>query len=183
MAHDSSAAADHDRLASLFARYCVPLTRFAVRRVGEDAAGDVVSEVFLVAWRRRADIPADRAGPWLFAVAANVIRHEIRGSERRSNLHDRGASVPAPLDDAEATRLAERLLVRQTLAELSERDQEALRLAEWDQLTPHEAAIVLGITVASFKVRLHRARKRFAARLAQAHAEHPVDPSLERVVR
>jgi RNA polymerase sigma-70 factor (ECF subfamily) len=155
--------------------------------VGEAAAGDVVSETFLVAWRRRADIPRDHPGAWLFAITANVVRHEMRGSERRTSLHDRTAAgseaLAAGLDDAEATRLAERLLVRQTLATLSESDQEVLRLVEWDELTPLEAATVLNISVSAFKVRLHRARKRFAAQLARAHAGHPVSQPHLRAVR
>ena len=51
------------------------------------------------------------------------------------------------------------------LAELSPGDQEVLRLVEWDGLDVAEAALVLRCTRTALKVRLHRARRRFAARL------------------
>jgi RNA polymerase sigma-70 factor (ECF subfamily) len=163
-------AADRDWLAALFAEFSVPLTRFAIRRVGDAAASDVVGETFLVAWRRRHDIPRDRPGPWLYTTAAYVIKHEIRGAQRRLNLQDRvGNEVAAAreVDDDHATALADRLLVQDALAGLAERDQELLRLIEWDQLSQPDAAAVLGCTVSALKVRLHRARRRFAANLSK----------------
>jgi RNA polymerase sigma-70 factor, ECF subfamily len=48
------------------------------------------------------------------------------------------------------------------LNELSDSDQELLRLIAWEDLSPREAATALGVSVASFRVRLHRARNRFA---------------------
>jgi RNA polymerase sigma-70 factor (ECF subfamily) len=51
------------------------------------------------------------------------------------------------------------------LAELSPADQEVLRLIEWDGLDVAEAARVLRCTRTALKVRLHRARRRFAQRL------------------
>jgi RNA polymerase sigma-70 factor, ECF subfamily len=164
--------ADREWLAALFAEFSLPLTRYAVRRVGEAAAGDVVSEVFLVAWRRLADIPRQRPGGWLFATAANVCQHELRGTRRRTTLHDRAAEAESSeeVDDDHASGVADRLLVHEILSQLDERDQETLRLAVWDQLDANEAATVLGCSVTAFKVRLHRARRRFAARLADAQA-------------
>jgi RNA polymerase sigma-70 factor (ECF subfamily) len=43
-----------------------------------------------------------------------------------------------------------------------------LRRTEWDGLDVDEAAAVLGCSPAAVKVRLHRARRRFASRLAAA---------------
>lgn len=171
MADDSDrGTADRDWLARLFAEFSVPLTRFAIRRVGDAAAADVVSETFLVAWRRRHDIPRDRPGPWLYATAGFVIKHELRGTKRRLSLHDRVVSEEATrvVEDDHAALVADRLLVQQALAALTERDQELLRLIEWDRLSPSDAAAVLGCSAAALKVRLHRARRRFAANLAKA---------------
>lgn len=168
--HSDPEAADRAQLGRLFAEFSLPLTRFAIRRVGEAAAADVVSETFLVAWRRRTEIPADRPGPWLYATANYVIAHEIRGTRRRTDLRERAASEAEATqdnDDDHASLIADRLMVRETLAQMTERDQEVLRLAEWDQLSPQEAAVVLGCSPTAFKVRLHRARRRFAGRLAK----------------
>ena len=178
MAEDrDSDAADREWLGSLFGEFSVALTRFAIRRVGEAAAGDVVSETFLVAWRRRHDMPRDRPGPWLFTTAAFVIQHEIRSNQRRTTLHDRAADAEATQggDDDHATKIADRLTVHQALSQLPERDQEVLRLIEWDQLSPEDAAAVLDCSISTLKVRLHRARRRFAKRLAAMQSGEVAD--------
>ncbi|NVI89158.1 hypothetical protein HUX53_18225, partial [Actinomadura sp. BRA 177] len=43
----------------------------AAGRAGRQAADEVVSETFAIAWRRFADVP-DSALPWLLGVARNV---------------------------------------------------------------------------------------------------------------
>ena len=48
---------------------------------------------------------------------------------------------------------------------LTARDRECLQLAEWEQLPPDAAAIAMGCSTSAYKVRLHRARRRLAARL------------------
>jgi DNA-directed RNA polymerase specialized sigma24 family protein len=51
------------------------------------------------------------------------------------------------------------------LRELTGREREALMLVAWDGLTPAEAAVAAGCSATAFRVRLHRARRRVAARL------------------
>jgi RNA polymerase sigma-70 factor (ECF subfamily) len=84
------------RLSELFAAHNVELTRFAIRRVGEARAGDIVAETFLVAWRRLDDVPADNARAWLYATARYVIAHEVRSQRRRDNLADEAERDAGP---------------------------------------------------------------------------------------
>ncbi len=56
------------RLEALFAEHSGAVRAYALRRIDPAAADDTVSEVFLVAWRRIEDCPAD-ALPWLLACA------------------------------------------------------------------------------------------------------------------
>ncbi|GIH18860.1 RNA polymerase sigma factor [Rugosimonospora africana] len=153
------------RFEQLFDAHYAELTRFAARRVGADVAADIVSSTFLVAWRRFAEIPADHPRAWLYATARGVIRNELRSRNRR----DRLSAVAGVPDDARvedhAGQVSEQLRVRAVLAQLSAIDQEVLRLTEWEGLDVTEAAAVLGCTRTAVKVRLHRARRRFAARL------------------
>jgi RNA polymerase sigma-70 factor (ECF subfamily) len=146
---------------AIFRAHYDELLRFAVRRVGPDAAADVVADAFLVAWRRRADIPAEAARLWLFGVAGNLIKNERRGQLRRARLLRRVAAetISADSDSAEDERSGP---VAAAFETLSEADREALRLTEWEQLSAAEAAIVLGCSAAAFRVRLHRARRRLA---------------------
>jgi DNA-directed RNA polymerase specialized sigma24 family protein len=62
--------------------------------------------------------------------------------------------------------------VIEALSCLSELDQEALLLSAWDGLNSKEAAQVLGCTPVAFRLRLHRARRRFERVLAADPSVH-----------
>jgi RNA polymerase sigma-70 factor (ECF subfamily) len=53
------------------------------------------------------------------------------------------------------------IAARGALERLRPKDREVLLLIGWDGLTPTQAAKSLGISAAGFRVRLHRARRRF----------------------
>jgi DNA-directed RNA polymerase specialized sigma24 family protein len=57
---------------------------YCFRRIGNWAtAEDLLSVVFLEAWRRRdKELPPDKVLPWLFGIATNVVLNRQR-SERR----------------------------------------------------------------------------------------------------
>lgn len=154
-----------DAFEAIFRAHHDDLYRFAVRRVGPDSAADVVAEVFLIAWRRRAEIPADAVRLWLFGVASNRVLKEYRGSVRRARLSSRLAAEPSVTTVDSSDQVDENAVLHRALANLPETDQEALRLTQWDQLSPSEAAAVIGCSAATFRVRLHRARRRLAAAL------------------
>jgi RNA polymerase sigma-70 factor (ECF subfamily) len=132
------------RFEQLFAAHYGDLMRYATRRVGTDAASDVVSSTFMIAWRRLADVPADQNRAWLYGIARRVIANELRGRERRDRLGTRaGERVDAAADD-HAGPVTEQLRVRAVLGELAPRDQELLRLTEWDGLDIGEVAAAPG---------------------------------------
>ncbi|RFS87184.1 sigma-70 family RNA polymerase sigma factor [Actinomadura spongiicola] len=109
---------------------------YAARRVDHETARDVAAETFLVAWRRRKDIPADRPFPWLLHVARNVLANEARGRRWRGRLWGRlrdDRDHQRPVDDI-ATGLAEGGRIHAALRRLPERDREALRLVGWECL-------------------------------------------------
>ena len=151
------------RFEALFRQHHRAVQAYARRRVGAEMVDDVVSETFLVAWRRLADMP-ENSLPWLLAVARNVAGTQRRGAERRRRLLAR-----AQIDQAEGY---EPLKLgsgdgraRAALAVLSEKDREALTLVAWDGLTPAQAAAALGEPAARFRQRLHRAGHRLRAHL------------------
>ncbi|MEV3921254.1 RNA polymerase sigma factor [Actinomadura coerulea] len=87
-----------ERFAGLFRRHAPEIMRYATRRLGRDAAEDVVAETFLIAFDRRHRYDAARpdARPWLYGIATNLIRRH-RSRSRRSalpgrNLTERSAS-------------------------------------------------------------------------------------------
>jgi RNA polymerase sigma-70 factor (ECF subfamily) len=158
-------AADRRRFEELFEAHYAELTRFATRRVGTDAAGDIVAGTFLIAWRRFRELPAGHARAWLYSTARQVIANELRGRTRLERLTAKAAAVRDVHVADHSAQVDEQIRIRAVLAELSPADQEALRLIEWEGLDVAEAARVLRCTRTALKVRLHRARRRFAQRL------------------
>ena len=155
--------AESTRFERLFRRHHGAVVAYVRRRAPAEGVDDVVGETFLVAWRRLDGVP-DEELPWLLGVARNVLATQRRGAHRRRALTLRlGTAAPAGTDGAEPAPSVDgvdgRLLA--ALANLSEKDREALTLTAWDGLEPHEAAAVLGDSPAAFRVRLHRARGRF----------------------
>ncbi|GAB3164565.1 hypothetical protein GCM10027059_20880 [Myceligenerans halotolerans] len=160
---------DDERFSVLFADTNPALLAYAVRRVSDPAdAADVVAETYLVAWRRIAEVPrGDGARPWLFGVARRVLANYYRGERRRSALADRlRAQLVEVVPPADAG-LRGGSDIELALAGLDENDQEILRLVAWEDLARDEIAVVLGVSRATVRVRLHRARRRLAERLAR----------------
>jgi RNA polymerase sigma-70 factor (ECF subfamily) len=166
---DERDAADRERFEALFGRYYGAVLRYAVRRVGVDTAGEIVSETFLTAWRRLADVP-DNALPWLYGTARRIVANEVRRRDRSLRLGQRLANERPAIAGDDAGLLDEALRVQAAIEALGRRDQEVVRLAAWEQLGPADAAAVLGCTTGAYKVRLHRARRRLAVLLAEPDA-------------
>lgn len=166
---------EHDRFKAIYAEYYLAVLRYAARRIGAEAARDIAAETFLTAWRRLDHVPAGQPLPWLYATARNCLANELRRRDRRDRLDSRirtevlrGQDLAGP---EPGERVADRLAVLAALAALRPDDQEALRLIEWEQLDVAAAAQVMGCSAATFRVRLHRARRRLARALGE-----PDDP-------
>lgn len=157
------------------------------------AADDLSSEVWLVAFERRSgyDPQLGVVVGWLFGIARNVLLAHYR----REHQHYRGlpawqegstdewAQVDARLDAAQTAPE-----LRSALRELNADDREVLMLVAWEQLTPSEAARVIGIPAGTARSRLHRARtslsRSLTGRLQPAHqvsrpVPSPLDTPLE----
>jgi RNA polymerase sigma-70 factor (ECF subfamily) len=153
---------DAERFATLFRLHYRNVHSFARRRVGEDAAQDVVAETFLVAWRRLADVP-DPALPWLYQVARFEVANSTRKAVRDGRLHlVLSQVVPSQQEDHRVDRDHEVLSVSRAFSALKASEQEILRLAAWEGLSSKDGAQVIGCTVPAYRVRLHRARGRLA---------------------
>jgi RNA polymerase sigma factor (sigma-70 family) len=152
------------RFTALYREHHGRVRGFAQRRVGSDWADEVVAETFLVAWRRIGDVPAV-AMPWLYRVAlyeiANLRRRQAKSALvgdalRHENPHGGTDNDPDSSDLLQS--------VARAFDTLGQRDQEILRLAAWEQLPMIEGAAVLGCSVSAYRMRLHRARARLAAK-------------------
>lgn len=151
---------DEQRFTVLYQRHYTDVESYVRRRVNPSLVNDVVSDVFVVAWRRLEEVPTDGVLPWLYGVARRTLANTYRSEQRRGRVLDALAAQPDVTVGDHANAVTSRLAVTAAFEKLSSNDQEALRLALWEDLSPSEASRALGCSVATFQVRLHRARKR-----------------------
>lgn len=137
----------------------------------QDAA-DLVSEVFSIAWARLDAIPREHPMPWLLVTARNLLSNHVRRSIKIDETVRRVAGLPTEdvIDTADIVLAKNDDALGRALATLSPADRELLQLIGWDELSPAEAARVLGIGRGAVRVRLHRARRRLTAALERNRA-------------
>lgn len=171
---------DHAAFEALWDDQYPAILAYARRRFDEEDAREVAAETFLVAWRRRKELPGRAPTPWLYGVARRVAADRHRAIGRAGRLTMKLAHERPPAEPQTDPESSPKIL--EALAQLSEPDQEALLLTAWEGLTPAEAAVALSCSAATLRVRLHRARKRLR-RLLSLHEDAeqaPVGGSLER---
>jgi RNA polymerase sigma-70 factor (ECF subfamily) len=153
------------RFESLYQAHGGAVRTFVGRRMSSSVADDVVSDVFVIAWRRLEEAPVDERA-WLFGIARGVMANRRRGDARRQALHDRLVATTVVEVEPGLERPTGGSALLRALGCLNERDQELLRLVAWDGLDRARAAQVLGISTSLVSLRLHRARRRLARALA-----------------
>ena len=134
------------------------------RRVRPSEVDDLLSEVFVVAWRHR-DRKPNAELPWLYGIGRKVVSTHYRGTQRRNDLElklDRQSPTPAD----EFARSDLRGEIADALALLDSDDRELLLLTAWEGLTPKEIAIATGSNSPAIRMRLSRARSKFEQALA-----------------
>jgi len=158
---------DREWLETMWHDHAARVYAYAARRVGRDAADDVVADTFVVAWRRRSGRPS-RPLPWLYGVARRVIADRRRTGERFTALIDRIAAHDRPATEDATGRLDAMV----ALESLSDDDREVLLLDAWEGLGSADAARALGITAPSYRMRLSRARRRLARAMDDHRGGH-----------
>jgi RNA polymerase sigma factor (sigma-70 family) len=145
---------------AIFDRHFDAVHAYLARRAGVVRADDLSSTTFVVAFERRETFysPAGTARPWLFGIATNVLRNELRTEQRAV-----GALTRLAADETrgvvEAT-LPEAGVVCEMLAALDRDQRDALLLFAWEGLSYEEIALALGAPVGTIRSRLARARAR-----------------------
>ena len=92
-----------ERFTGLYDSHRSRVYAYAVSRAGRQLADEVVSEVFLVAWRRLDELPADPL-PWLLVTARNVIGSEFRAAVRQESLAAEHLPEQVPVSENAPTR-------------------------------------------------------------------------------
>lgn len=157
-------AGDVERYAVLVARYRDRYARYAARMLGSgDAAEDAVQDALIRAFDHLADCrEPDKFAGWLFLILRNRCFAERRRRTREGRPLEAGdAAIPAAdrpdgtLEQAEQRRALERALLK-----LTPEQREVFVLKHVEGLAYEEIAQRTGATVASLKMRMHRAYDR-----------------------
>ncbi|NGN94068.1 sigma-70 family RNA polymerase sigma factor [Nocardioides sp. KC13] len=181
MGHNENGPPSHEAaFTRLYEATYADLRRFIERRVHPSHAEDVLAQVYLVAWRRYAEVPGvyDEQRAWLFGVAHRTLSNEYRAAERwqQLTLQIADAQLVGPgTVGSEPDLVAARVDLATAWRRLSPVHQEAIALTVWDSLTTRQAAEVLGISPVAYRLRLSRARR--ALRALAAACPQPVTPT------
>ena len=172
-----AAAGNQRALEQLYDAHVEALYTFIYYRVGRDAelAEDAVQETFTRALDSLAEFDATRGSleSWLFSLSRNVVRDQLRGHHRSTELAamweriDRSlaqifeALDRTPLSDDVIARAETRDLVNMTIAHLPENYRKVLerKYIAGDSLTA--LASDLGMSAEATKSLLARARRAF----------------------
>jgi RNA polymerase sigma factor (sigma-70 family) len=141
-----------------FAAEFPALHRYLARRVGASVADDLAAETFAVAFRNWDKLdPGRPVRPWLYGIAANVMRHHWRKERRMLRAYARTGVDPVFAEDVVAEGSRE---LAALIAELRPDEREILLLNAWAELTDREIADALGLAIGTVKSRLSRAREK-----------------------
>jgi RNA polymerase sigma-70 factor (ECF subfamily) len=179
-------AARHDPAAfgAVFERHFDDVRRYLVRRIGPALGDELAAETFVRAFdgRRRFDVRQGELRPWLFGIAANLLRRHRRDENRRLAAYARSGVDPVldelGLADARVDARRQGAALAAALRALPPREREPLLLLAWAELTYEEIALALGVPLGTVRSRLSRGRARLRRELASERGRPPADEGL-----
>ncbi len=158
---------------------------FAARRVTDPAdAADLVAATFVTVLTaaRSYDPGRGEPGAWLLGIAARLVvnarRRKVRESAALARIAGRRLIGPSDIERLEeridAARSSQAVIA--ALERLRPRAREALLLVSEAGLQPAEAARVLGISPAAFRMRLSSARRALDQAVTAQASRPPEEP-------
>jgi RNA polymerase sigma-70 factor (ECF subfamily) len=155
---------DPEAFLVVFDRHFDTIGRYLARRLPRDLAADLASETFARAFARRGRFDTTRADalPFLYGIAANLVRRHRRSEQRMLRAYARveRSDVSAPPETAAGGEVAS------ALAALRPAEREILLLFAWADLDYEQIADTLQVPVGTVRSRLSRARRQLRERLA-----------------
>ena len=167
----------------LVRRYQTPLINYIHRSLGDyQRAEDLSQETFLRVFKHASRYkPTASFKSWLYTIATNLCRNEIRNLKRRNtcfleDLVEEGEDVydtefvadTRYLPDLLLEKKEQRQIIRKALAQLPENQRVALTLVTYQELRYEEVAKILGCSVGAVKTLIHRARQKMKKLLIKA---------------
>jgi RNA polymerase sigma-70 factor, ECF subfamily len=167
---------DVEAFAGIVRRWQSPLINLAYRFCGDRGrAEEMAQEAFLRAYRGLEGYRGDAAfSTWLFALATNLYRSELRRIPQRTVTLDEAREPSDPISMIEVHELRDRdLAVRRAVLALPPKYREALLLFYFHEMDVPATAQSLGLPEGTVKARLHRGRELLRSKLPRLLALTP----------
>jgi len=158
-----------DEFATIYREFQPKIRRYLRNLVGEADAPDLTQIVFLKVSRGLAGFRRESSiATWIYRIATNTVRDHRAAAlagcrEAEQLLADADAlddlpDVGSPRTDREYIRREMNDCIRGLVDGLPENYRTVLLLSEFEELANREIAEILGLSLETVKVRLHRAR-------------------------
>lgn len=160
------------------------ILRYLTRLVGPDEAEDVAQEVFVRVGRALENFRGEsQLSTWIYRIATNAALDRLRSTSFQATGRPRGSTVVIGVGEigtedkdvwtGERTASAEASLVRKEMNEcirsfienLPADYRTVLVLSELEGMTDHDIAEIIGASLNTVKIRLHRARAKLRKEL------------------
>ena len=161
----------HQDSEALYSEYYPKITRYLRRLVGDAEAEDVAQEAFVKISKSLDGFRGEsRLSTWIYRIATNTamdhlrrpeVKHAVRQAPVTSEdveYHEDTVVNDAPLHDTLLIRKDMTDCIRGLVDDLPEKYRAVLALADLEELPNAEIAGVLGLSLDTVKIRLHRAR-------------------------
>jgi RNA polymerase sigma factor (sigma-70 family) len=142
----------------LYEEHAQGLLAFLAYRTGDRVlAEDLLADTFerVLRARRRFDPRRGSRKTWVYSIALNLLRDQIRRREAERRAVER-VQEPAPSGAGPLQRIAERDELARALAELSDEEREAIALRYGGDLTVPEIARLTGEKLTTVEGRVYR---------------------------
>ena len=165
-----AAAGDRDAFATLLERHYERIYRIGARVLGnEEEAADLAQDVCV---GMIAKLPSyrgeSRFTTWLYRVVVNAARDRLRRDGARRRNEQAFAEMDSMTRAGQAERENEAIWLRQVMGALGADLRATVSLVVEEGLRHAEAAEVLGVSESTVSWRMHEARNRLRALLADS---------------
>jgi len=165
----------------LMRRWSARLISYLERLCGSNAtACDLAQEAFVRVYKHRHRFrPSQKFSTWLFAIGTNLARNHARWQRRHpvtllepEEVRELPLESSDPRPDASLEKDEKARMVRQEILSLPPEQRETLVLALYEGMSQADIAEIMETTPKVVEMRLYRARKALAERLAGLLTQH-----------
>jgi len=168
---------DNVELQNIYTAFHPKILRYLARLVGEEEAEDLTQEVFIKAGQALPGFRGESSlSTWLYRIATNAVYDKLRSPAFQWTAHNKHSDDPIQDDlegipecdpfTGEKTPLFEQQFVKKEMSEcirsylekLPEIYRTVLVLSDMEGFSDKDMSDILGVTLGTIKIRLHRAR-------------------------